>query len=163
MVAPSMSTTNCLTARWLRVGMRHEARFVFSREDVDRYCALSGDRNAIHRDLEAAQLRFPGVADVIVPGGLVQITITGIFGSEFPGDGSLGLTFTPERLRKPICPGDEIAVAIEITRIRGDLIEFDIAISNAEGAPIGSAKSRVLAPDDAFRRWWEQHGGGGGA
>ena len=30
--------------------------------------------------------------------------ITGIFGSSFPGDGSLGLTFTPDRFRKPVVP-----------------------------------------------------------
>ena len=158
-----MSTTACLTVALLHVGMRHERRFVFSREDVERYCALSGDRNAIHHDVEAAQLRFPGIRDIIVPGGLIQITITGIFGSVFPGDGSLGLTFTPERLRKPVCPGDEIAVAIEVVRIRGDLVELDIIISNGEGVPIGSAKSRVIAPDDAYRRWWARNGGGDNA
>lgn len=150
-----MTATNCLTAARLHVGMRHEARFVFSHEDVARYCALSGDRNAIHHDVEAARLRFPGVSDIIVPGGLIQISITGVFGTEFPGDGSLGLTFIPERLRRPVCPAEEITVVIEVARMRSDLIELDIAISNSEGVAIGSAKSRVLAPDEAYRRWWE--------
>ncbi len=150
-----MTITNCLTGAMLHVGMRHETRLAFTREEVDRYCALSGDRNPIHCDLEAAQLRFPGVTDIVVPGSLVQIAITGIFGTVFPGNGCLGLTFAPERLRKPICPGDEIGIAIEVTRIRGDLIELEIAISNAAGNPLGSAKSRVLAANDGFRRWWE--------
>lgn len=158
-----MTTTNCLTAAQLHVGKRHEARFVYSREDVDRYCALAGDRNAIHHDVEAARLRFPGVPDIIVPGGLIQISITGIFGTAFPGDGSLGLTFTPERMRKPVCPGDEVVVAIEVTRIRGDIVEFDIDIRNRDGAAIGSAKSRVLAPDATYRRWWAGRGGEPGA
>lgn len=128
---------------------------MFSREDVQRYCALSGDKNAIHENVEAARLRFPGVPDIIVPGGLLQIAITGIFGTEFPGDGSLGLVFTPERLRKPVFPGETVQVIIEVVRIRGDLVEFEIAISNAEGAAIGGAKARVLAPDYSYQQWWQ--------
>ncbi len=150
-----MTTTNCLTTTQLQVGMRHESRLVFSREDVATYCALSGDRNAIHRDVAAARLRFPEVADIIVPGGLIQISITGIFGTEFPGDGCLGLTFISERLRRPVCPGEEITVVIEVARMRRDLIELDVAISNADGVAIGGAKSRVLAPDETYRRWWK--------
>lgn len=153
-----MAETRCLTAAMLKVGMRHEARLSFTREQVDRYCALSGDLNAIHSDVEAARLRFPGVNDVIVPGGLIQIGITGLFGTVLPGDGSLGLTFTPERFRKPVCPGETVGVVIEIVRLRGEMVEFDIALSDAAGARLGAAKSRVLAPDEAYRAWWEKHG-----
>ncbi len=123
---------------------------------MDRYCALAGDHNAIHSDLEAAQLRFPGVTDIIVPGGLIQITVTGIFGTEFPGDGSLGLVFSPERMRRPVCPGDEVVVVIELTRVRGDLAEFSVTITSAAGGPIGVATSRVLVPDETYKAWWER-------
>jgi acyl dehydratase len=100
----NVTTTSCLTADMLEVGMRCEARTSFTRAQVEQYCALSGDDNAIHRNLEAAQLRFPGVNDVIVPGGLIQMSITDIFGSRFPGEGTLGLTFTPKYMPKPVCP-----------------------------------------------------------
>ena len=33
-----MTPTRCLMAAMLEVGMRHEARLSFSREEVDRYC-----------------------------------------------------------------------------------------------------------------------------
>ncbi len=151
---PLNAKTNCLTAAELHTGQRYESRLVFSREDVARYCALSGDHNAIHADVDAARLRFPGVPDIIVPGGLLQIAITGIFGTQFPGDGSLGLVFTPDRLRKPVCPGEEVLVTIEVARIRSDLVELEVSISNAEGVSIGGAKSRVLAPDKAYQDWW---------
>jgi acyl dehydratase len=140
----------------LEVGMRHHAILSFTREQVDQYCALSGDRNAIHRDIEAARLRFADVRDIVVPGGLVQISVTGIFGTEFPGDGCLGITFTPERFRKPVCPGEEIAVTIEVTRIRGPMVEMDIALHDAKGNRIVGAKSKLMAPDDAYRAWWEE-------
>jgi acyl dehydratase len=140
----------------LEVGMRHRAKLSFTREQVAQYCALSGDRNAIHRDLEAARLRFPEVSDIVVPGGLVQISVTGLFGTEFPGDGSLGLTFTPDRLRKPVCPGDEIQVTIEVTRIRGPMVELAITLDDDQGKRITRAKSTLMAPDDSYRAWWKR-------
>ena len=154
-----MPETQCLTAAMLQVGMRHEATLSFTREQVDAYCAVSGDRNAIHRDLEAARLRFPGVRDIVVPGGLVQISITGIFGSALPGDGCLGLAFTPERFRKPVCPGDALRVTIEVIKVRGPLVEVDVALDDAAGERISSAKAKLMAADDAYRQWWEAHAG----
>ena len=152
-----MPETQCLTSALLRVGMRHRAKLSFTREQVDRYCALSGDRNAIHHDLEAARLRFPGVRDVVVPGGLVQISISAIFGTEFPGDGCLGLAFVPERFRKPVCPGDELRVTIEVTKIRGPLLEVDLILDDDEGNRISAAKAKLMAPDEAYRQWWAAH------
>lgn len=150
-----MSKTDCLTADMLAVGMRYQAKMSFTREQVEHYCALSGDDNAIHRDPEAARLRFPEVEDVVVPGGLVQISVTGIFGSRFPGDGTLGLTFSPQRFRKPICPGDEVLVTLEVTRIKGPILDMDISIKDMQGNRIGGAQSKMIAPDDAYRQWWE--------
>ena len=150
-----MPKTECHTAAMLEVGMRHTARLSFTREQVDQYCALCGTHNAIHRDPEAARLRFPDARDVIVPGGLVQISVTGIFGSRFPGDGCLGLSFVPERFRKPLCPGDEVEVTLEITRIRRDMIEIDVTLDDAQGNRLSAAKAKLVAADAAYRAWWE--------
>ncbi|MEE2981978.1 MAG: MaoC/PaaZ C-terminal domain-containing protein [Pseudomonadota bacterium] len=149
-----MPVTNCLTVSMLEIGMKHQVELSFSHEQIERYCELSGDRNAIHRDVAAAQLRFPDVDDIVVPGGLIQITVTGLFGTAFPGDGSLGLTFTPERFRKPVCPDETVVVTIEVTRIRGELVEVDVAIHDADENQIGAARSRILAPDESYHRWW---------
>lgn len=151
--------TRCITADKLEVGQTHEVAMVFSREQVDAYCALTGDRNAIHRELEAARIRFPGIADIVVPGGLLQTTISAVFGSDFPGDGSLGLSFTPERMRKPVCPGDTLKITYEITRIKGQILEVDIRVDDAEGGRVTAAKAKVLAPDATYHAWWEAAGG----
>jgi len=152
-----MKGTQCLTTSTLEVGMRHSACLTFSRDQVEQYCALSGDYNAIHSDPEAAALRFPGANDIVVPGGLIQITVTGIFGSEFPGDGCLGLTFVPERFRKPVFPGDEINVEIVISKLRGPMIEVDVSLNDHEGTLISTAKSKLIGPDETYLQWWEQH------
>lgn len=44
-------------------------------------------------------MRFEGAKDIVVPGGLIQISVTGIFGAEFPGDSCLVLSFLPGRSR----------------------------------------------------------------
>ena len=149
-----MRSKNCLTSSMLEVGQRHTARITFSREQVNRYCELSGDHNSIHSDADAARRRFEGAPDVVVPGGLMQIAVTGIFGTEFPGDGCLGLSFEPGRIRKPLFPGDEIEVVIEVTRIRGPMIEVDVTVTDLEGAAISTAKSKMVTADDAYRQWW---------
>lgn len=150
-----MTKTDCLTAAMLTAGQRYSARLRFTRAQVDTYCALTGDANAIHRDLAAAQRRFPEVTDIVVPGGLIQSTISGIFGTRFPGDGTLGLTFIPERFRKPVLPGEEVQVTFEITRIKGPIIELDLSVTDAQGARLTDAKAKVLAPDEGYRAWWE--------
>lgn len=150
-------TKACLTAAMLEVGMRHNAKLSFSHEQVQQYCALSGDYNAIHDDPEAARLRFPEARDIVVPGGLIQIAVTGIFGTEFPGDGCLGLTFVPERMRKPIFPGDVIDVDIVLAKIRGPVIEVDVTMNDARGERISTARSKLIAADDVYREWWESH------
>ncbi len=155
-----MTKTHCLTADMLEAGARYRKTLSFSREQVALYCDLTGDRNAIHRDREAARLRFPDVPDIVVPGGLIQTTISGVFGTEWPGDGSIGLTFSPERFRKPICPGDEILVEFEITRIRGPFVEIEMTLDDAEGVRLTTAKAKILAPDAGYRAWWLQQQGG---
>ncbi|WP_295443042.1 MaoC/PaaZ C-terminal domain-containing protein [uncultured Thiodictyon sp.] len=155
-----MTKTDCLTAAMLTVGQCHTAHLRFTRAQVDTYCALTGDANAIHRDVEAAQRRFPGVTDIVVPGGLIQTTISGIFGTRFPGDGALGLSFVPERFRKPVLPDEEVIVNFEITRIKNGLVDVDMTVTDAQGRRLTTAKARILAPDTAYRQWWEEQQGG---
>lgn len=154
-----MFSNDCLTSAMLQVGQRYGCRLSFSAEQVHRYCALSGDYNAIHRDPAAAALRFPGARDIVVPGGLIQIAVTGIFGTTFPGDGCLGLSFVPERFRRPVFPGDEIVIDIEVTRVRGPVVEVDVTMTAVDGEAVSAAKAKLLAADDAYRQWWLQQQG----
>ena len=144
-----------MTSAMLDIGSQFTKTLSFSHEQVARYCDLTGDHNAIHRELDAARMRFPNVQDIIVPGGLIQTTVSGIFGTEFPGDGAIGLSFVPERFRNPVLPDDKILVNFVITRIRGPLLEADITLDDSNGECLTTAKAKILAPDDAYRTWWE--------
>ncbi len=94
-----------------------------------------------------------------MPGGLIQSTISGLFGTRFPGDGALGLSFVPERFRKPVLPGEEVVVTFEITRIKGAIIDIDLAVTDAQGVRLTNGQARVLAPDEGYRQWWEEQRG----
>ena len=85
---------------------------------------------------------------------MIQIAITGLFGTVFPGDGSLGLTFTPERFRKPVLPGETVIVTLDVTRIRGEIVEVDVSVHDTDQIQFGAAKARILAPDESYREWW---------
>jgi acyl-CoA thioesterase FadM len=61
----------------------------------------------------------------------------------------------PERFRKPVLPNEEVQVTLEITRIKGAIVDIDISVEDAQGQRLTSAQARVLAPDDAYRTWWE--------
>ncbi len=153
-----MTRTRCLAASMLSAGMSHEARFVFTREQVSQYCELVGDHNAIHRDLDAARMRFPDIADIVVPGGLIQTTISALFGSLFPGDGTLGLTFCLERFRRPVCPGDEVTVTLRVSRIvRGGILDMAVEVRNLSGDTLSSGSARLVAPDAAYQEWWQEN------
>ena len=67
----------------------------------------------------------------------------------------MGLTFEPERVKRPVCPGDELLVKLELVRKKVDMAEFKITIEDMSGFQVSGAKSRVLLPDDSYRRWWE--------
>ncbi len=153
-----MPRTRCLPADQLTIGMQHETELHFTHDDVAQYCALMGDYNAIHRKVEAARQRFPEAQDVVVPGGLIQSRISALFGTTFPGDGSLGLTFAPERFRRPVYPGDTLTVQLEVAQLlRGGIVEMAIQVSDAEGSRITTASARLVAPDSAYHAWWQAH------
>jgi hypothetical protein len=44
----------------------------------------------------------------------------------------------------------------EVARlIRGGIVEMQIAMADPEGNRIGEATAKVVAPDAAYRAWWE--------
>ena len=146
-------STNCLTSSMIKVGDILERKISFTHQDVVDYCNLAKDFIAIHHDIEAARLRFPNIKDIVVPGALLQISIAMLCKS-LSGDGSLGLTFEPERVKRPVCPGDELLVKLEL--VRKKLIWLNLKLRlKMSGFQVSGAKSRVLLPDDSYRKWWE--------
>jgi hypothetical protein len=54
-----------------------------------------------------------------------------------------------------VLPGDELVATFEIVRIKGPIVELEVTVVDGEGAQLTRAQAKVLAPDAAYRAWWE--------
>jgi acyl dehydratase len=103
--------------------------------DIELFTALTGDRNPLHYDLEAAQRsRFGGV---IVQGGVTSGLLNAVVAEDLPGPGSVFL-HVDWSFKAPVRPGDEITAEVEVLETREDkpLTRLRTTIVNQEGTVV---------------------------
>ncbi|HUO87272.1 MAG TPA: MaoC family dehydratase [Thermoanaerobaculia bacterium] len=127
--------------RWA-VGARASLRHTFRREDVAAFAELSGDRNPIHLDDDAA--RAAGFAGVVVHGALVAGLFSRLLGMDLPGAGTVYLG-QELRFRRPVHPGDEVVAEVEVLSCREDKPILELATrASAGGEPAVEGRATVL-------------------
>src|ERR671919_61115 len=85
--------------------------------DIELFTELTGDRNPLHYDEEAAaRSRFGGL---IVQGGVTSGLLNAVVAEEVPGPGSVFL-HVDWSFRAPVRPGDEITAEVEVLETRDD-------------------------------------------
>ena len=88
-----------------------------SAEDIERFAAMTGDRNPIHFDAEvAARTTFGGI---VVQGGVTSGLLNAVVAEDLPGPGSVFLE-TNWRFLAPVRPGDTITAEVEVLDHRTD-------------------------------------------
>ena len=86
-------------------------------EDIALFTELTGDRNPLHYDEEAARAsRFGGI---IVQGGVTSGLLNAVVAEDLPGPGSVFLEVN-WRFTAPVRPGDEITAEVEVLSARED-------------------------------------------
>lgn len=108
--------------------------------DVELFTELTGDRNPLHYDEEAAgRTRFGGV---IVQGGVTTGLLNAVVAEDLPGPGSVFLQ-VDWRFTAPVRPGDEITAEVEVLEAREDkpITRLRTTIVNQDGTVVldGSA------------------------
>jgi acyl dehydratase len=108
--------------------------------DIELFTELTGDRNPLHYDREAAESsRFGGI---IVQGGVTSGLLNALVAEDLPGPGSVFLHVEWD-FKAPVRPGDEITAEVEILEARQDkpLTKLRTTITNQEGVTVldGSA------------------------
>ncbi len=99
------------------VGDRAELTRTVEAEDIVRFTAISGDRNPVHYDEEAAaRTSFGGI---VVQGGVTSAILNAVVAEELPGPGTVFLE-THWRFLAPCRPGDTITGQVEVTSVRDD-------------------------------------------
>jgi len=86
-------------------------------DDIVRFTDLSGDRNPLHYDAEAAaRTRF---GEIVVQGGVTSAILNAVVAEHLPGPGSVFLEVA-WRFTAPVRPGDEITGEVEVLTVRAD-------------------------------------------
>ena len=115
-----------------RVGDRASLSRTVQPTDIALFTELSGDRNPLHYDREAAaRTRF---GEIVVQGGVTSAILNAVVAERLPGPGSVFLE-THWRFLAPTRPGDTIRGEVEVTAVRED-------------KPITTLATRVVRQDD---------------
>ncbi|MBO3747643.1 MaoC family dehydratase [Streptosporangiaceae bacterium NEAU-GS5] len=85
--------------------------------DIELFTRISGDRNPLHYDEQAAAASRFG--EIIVQGGITTAILNAVVAERLPGPGSVFLNVNWNFLA-PVRPGDEITGAVEVTEARDD-------------------------------------------
>jgi acyl dehydratase len=108
--------------------------------DIELFSELTGDRNPLHYDREAAsRSRFGGI---IIQGGVTSGLLNAVVAEDLPGPGSVFLHVDWD-FKAPVRPGDEITAEVEVVEARQDkpLTTLRTTITNQDGTIVldGSA------------------------
>jgi acyl dehydratase len=115
-----------------QVGERATRTRTVRERDIELFTELTGDRNPLHYDLEAASgSRFGGI---IVQGGITSGLLNAVVAQDLPGPGSVFLHVDWD-FKAPVRPGDEITAEVEVVEAREDkpLTKLRTTITNQEG------------------------------
>jgi acyl dehydratase len=103
--------------------------------DIELFTELTGDRNPLHYDEDAAgRSRFGGL---IVQGGVTSGLLNAVVAEDLPGPGSVFLQ-VDWSFKAPVRPGDEITAEVEVLESREDkpLTRLRTTIVNQEGTVV---------------------------
>jgi acyl dehydratase len=122
------------------VGATASRTRTISGRDIELFTELTGDRNPLHYDADAAAAsRFGGI---IVQGGVTSGLLNAVVAEDLPGPGTVFLHVDWD-FKAPVKPGDEITAEVEVLEARDDkpLTKLRTTIVNQEGTVVldGSA------------------------
>lgn len=100
-----------------KVGQTAELSRTVTSEDIALFTDISGDRNPIHYDLEAAKASRFG--EIVVQGGITSAILNAVVAEELPGPGTVFLNVNWD-FKAPVRPGDVITGRVEVTEARED-------------------------------------------
>jgi len=103
--------------------------------DIGLFTEISGDRNPLHYDEEAARsTRFGGI---VVQGGVTSAILNAVVAEDLPGPGTVFLHVS-WNFRAPVRPGDTITGEVTVIRAREDkpISELETRVTLADGTVV---------------------------
>ena len=125
-------------------GTRHSIETRFSHDDIDGFCALSGDSNEIHTSDEAA--RAAGFEERVVPGMLIAAVFSRVLGTEFPGRGTVYLR-QDVTFENPVFPNRTVLAEFRVLRRIGRRATIETMIRDPQdGSVLARGQANVVIP-----------------
>jgi len=122
-------------SRKASVGDTAELSRQVTAEDIVRFTEISGDRNPLHYDEDAAaRTRF---GRIVVQGGVTSAILNAVVAEQLPGPGTVFLE-THWRFLAPVRPGDTITGRVEVTGVREDkpITELRTSVVRGDGTVV---------------------------
>ena len=114
--------------------------------DIERFTEISGDRNPLHYDLDAATASRFG--EIVVQGGVTSAILNAVVAEHLPGPGTVFLNVNWS-FTAPVRPGDTITGRVEVTDVRTDkpITELRTTVTRDDGTVVlvGTAVCYTMA------------------
>lgn len=101
----------------LQVGQTAEMSRLVTARDIELFTEISGDRNPLHYDENAAKASRFG--EVVVQGGITSAILNAVVAERLPGPGTVFLSVAWD-FKAPVRPGDVITGRVVVTEARSD-------------------------------------------
>ena len=117
------------------VGDVAELSRVVEAADIERFTAISGDRNPLHYSRAAAEASSFG--EIIVQGGITTAILNAVVAERLPGPGTVFLSVRWDFVA-PVRPGDTITGRVEVTSVRRDkpVTELNTTVTRHDGVVV---------------------------
>ena len=122
------------------VGLTAQRSRAVTARDIELFTEISGDRNPLHYNEEAARAtRFGGI---VVQGGVTSAILNAVVAEDLPGPGTVFLQVNWS-FKAPVRPGDTITGEVRVTKAREDKpiteLETRVFLSNGTVVLDGTA------------------------
>jgi acyl dehydratase len=115
--APPLAPTAVWPAGPPHVGATANRTRTVETADIERFTAISGDRNPLHYD--EARAKATKLGEIVVQGGVITAILNAVVAEDLPGPGTVFL-HTDWSFRAPVRPGDTITGSVEVLEVRED-------------------------------------------
>lgn len=114
------------------VGERASLSRTITPDDIALFTTLSGDRNPLHYDEDAAK-RTP-FGGIVVQGGVTSAILNAVVAERLPGPGTVFMQ-TDLRFLAPVRPGDTITGEVTVASVRLDkpITTLDVRVIRDDG------------------------------
>ncbi|QUL78032.1 MaoC family dehydratase [Brevibacterium sp. SMBL_HHYL_HB1] len=109
--------TDSDTTKKLAAGQTAELTREVTADDIAKFTDISGDKNPIHYDEQAAKRSKFG--EIVVQGGVTSAILNAVVAEELPGPGTVFLNVNWD-FKAPVRPGDTITGRVEVVEARED-------------------------------------------